>query len=105
MPNVSPFTFFLFMLHCAQLYEQPVKEQFHGGHSITTWTRKGGRWSKKYLFLSTFKVKNVHVGVGGGQKRAKCPHAQCKFVFLTARMLLFGPRNSFLKWDTFIENN
>ena len=41
---------------------------------MTTWTRRGGRWSKKYLFLSTFRVKNVHVEVGGGQKRAKlCP--------------------------------
>ena len=29
----------------------------------------------KYLFLSTFRVRNVHVDVGGGWKRAKlCPH-------------------------------
>ena len=41
------------------------------GHSMTTWTRIGGRWSKKILFLSTFRVKNDHVDIGGGQKRAK----------------------------------
>ena len=46
------------------------------GHSMTTWTRRGGSWSKKSLFLSTFKVKNVHVEVGGGQKRTKlCPRS------------------------------
>ena len=36
------------------------------------------RWwvVKKCLFLSTFMVKNVHVEVGGGHKRAKlCPHS------------------------------
>ena len=44
------------------------------GHSMTTWTKRGGRWFKKSLFLSTFRVKNVHVEVGSGQKRAKlCP--------------------------------
>ena len=52
------------------------KMQPIGGHSMTTWTRRGGRWSKKSLFLSTFRVKNVHVEVGGGQKRAKlCPRS------------------------------
>ena len=55
------------------------KDSFYhrdGGHSMTTWTRRGDRWSKKYLFLSTFRVKNVHVEVGGGQKRAKlCPRS------------------------------
>ena len=25
-------------------------------HSMTTWTRRCGRWSKKFLFLSTFRV-------------------------------------------------
>ena len=38
---------------------------------MTTRTRRGGRWSKKYLFLSMFRVKNVHVEVGDGQKSAK----------------------------------
>ena len=37
------------------------------GHSMTTWTWRGGRWSKK----CQFKVKHVHVEVGGGQKRSK----------------------------------
>ena len=47
-----------------------------GGHSMTTWTRRGGRWSKKCIFLSMFRVKNVQVEVGGGQKRAKlCPRS------------------------------
>ena len=47
-----------------------------GGHSMTTWTRRGGRWSKNSLFLSTIRVKTVHVEVGGGQKRAKlCPRS------------------------------
>ena len=27
-----------------------------------------GRWSKNCQFLSTFKVENVHMEVGGGQK-------------------------------------
>ena len=46
------------------------------GHSRTAWTRKGGRWSKRSLFLSTFRVKNIHLEVGGGQKRAKlCPRS------------------------------
>ena len=46
------------------------------GHTMPMWTRRGGRWSKKSLFLSTFRVKNVHVEVGGGQKRAKlCPRS------------------------------
>ena len=31
---------------------------------------------QKPLFLSTFRVKNVHVEVGGGQRRAKlCPRS------------------------------
>ena len=30
-----------------------------------------GRWSKHCQFLSTFKIRNIHVEVGGGQKRAK----------------------------------
>ena len=30
----------------------------------------------KCLFLSTFRVKNLHVEIGGGQKRATlCPHS------------------------------
>ena len=34
----------------------------------------GGR--KKSPFLSTFRVENVHVEVGGGQKRARlCPRS------------------------------
>ena len=34
------------------------------------------RCSNKCLFLSTFRVKIVHVEVGGGQKRAKlCPRS------------------------------
>ena len=37
---------------------------------MTTWT-KSGRWSKKSRFLSAFRVKNVHVEVGGDQKREK----------------------------------
>ena len=44
------------------------------GRSMTTWTRRGGRWSKKCLFLSTFRVKNVHVEIGGGQKGQNCVH-------------------------------
>ena len=41
---------------------------------MTMWTRKSGRGYKKCLILSTFRVKNVNVEVGGGQKRAKlCP--------------------------------
>ena len=38
---------------------------------MTKCTRRGGMWFKKCQFLSTFKVKYVHVEVGGGQKRAK----------------------------------
>ena len=38
------------------------------GHSLT-WTTRGD--PEKSLFLSTFRVKNVHVDIGGGQKRAK----------------------------------
>ena len=57
-----------------------------GGHSMTTWTRRGGRWSKKGLFCpgsywmipcarSTVRF-NIHVGVGCGQKRTKlCPRS------------------------------
>jgi hypothetical protein len=42
-------------------------------HAMTTWTRRGGQ---KSLFLSTFRVKNVHVEVGGGQKSSKlCPRS------------------------------
>ena len=53
-----------------------VKTFLVRGHSMTTWTRRGGRWSKKSLFLSTFRVKNVRVEVSGGQKRAKlCPRS------------------------------
>ena len=45
---------------------------------MTTWTKSGGKWSKKSLFLSRFRVKNVHIEVGGGQKRAKlCPRSHC----------------------------
>ena len=36
----------------------------------STWTRRGGRWSKNAI-LSTFKVKNVHLEVGGCQRKAK----------------------------------
>ena len=32
------------------------------------------RWSKKSLFLSTFRLKNVYVEVGGGQKGQNCVH-------------------------------
>ena len=43
---------------------------------MTTLTKRGGRWFKKSLFLSMFRVKNVHVEVGGGQKMAKlCPRS------------------------------
>ena len=46
------------------------------GHLITTWTKRGARWSQKSLFLYTFRAKNVHVEVGGGQKRAHlCPRS------------------------------
>ena len=41
------------------------------GHSMTIWTRRVGRWSKQSLFLSTFRVKNIHIDVGSGQKRVK----------------------------------
>ena len=47
------------------------------GRSMTTWTRRGGRWSKKCQFLSTVKVNNVH-SYGGRcwSKRAKlCPRS------------------------------
>ena len=51
-------------------------EKGYFSNSMTMWTRRGGRWSKKSLFLSTFRVKNVHVEVGGGQKRSKlCPRS------------------------------
>ena len=30
-----------------------------------------GRWSKNCQFLSAFKIRNIHVEVGSGQKRAK----------------------------------
>ena len=61
-----------------------------GGHSMTTWTRRGGRWSKKSLFLSTFRVKNVHVEVGGGQKRAKlCPRSHWMPPTLENRLFMF----------------
>ena len=47
-----------------------------GGRSMTTWARRSGRWSKKCLFLSMFRVKNVQVEESGGQKRAKlCPRS------------------------------
>ena len=41
---------------------------------MTTRTRRGGRWFKKCQFLSTLKIKNVHVEVGGGQKMAMSPN-------------------------------
>ena len=41
------------------------------GHSITTWTRGGGGGSKTSSFLSTYRVKNVHVEGGRGSKRGK----------------------------------
>ena len=45
---------------------------------MITWKRRGGGWFKKSLFLSTFRVKNVHIEVGGGQKRAKlCRVIEC----------------------------
>ena len=42
---------------------------------MTTWTRRGGRWSKKHIFFCPYSgLKNVEVG--GGQKRAKlCPRS------------------------------
>ena len=40
-------------------------------HLMVSWSKIGGRWSKNCQFLSTFKIKNVHVKIGGGQKRAK----------------------------------
>ena len=45
----------------------PIIFSNSSGHSMTTWTRRT-------LFWSTFRVKNVHVEVGGGQERTKlCP--------------------------------
>ena len=43
---------------------------------MTTWTRRGGRYVvQKSLFLSTFRVENVHVEVGGGVKKGQnCVH-------------------------------
>ena len=41
---------------------------------MITWTRRGGRWSKKSLFLSMFRVKNIHLEVDGGLKGQNCVH-------------------------------
>ena len=41
------------------------------GRSITTWTRLGGQVVKKCFFLSTFRVKDVHVKVGRQSKMVK----------------------------------
>ena len=46
-----------------------------GGHSITTWTRRGGQ--KNSVFVHAQGIKTVHAGgVGVGQKMAKfCPRS------------------------------
>ena len=68
------------------------------GHSMTTWTRRGARWSKKYLFLSTFRVKNVQVEVGGGQKKAKlCPRSHW-MPPLQPILLTFGSEMGYRMW-------
>ena len=42
------------------------------GHSITTWTRRGGEGPKLAIFVHVQYIKNVHGGrYLGGQERAK----------------------------------
>ena len=61
---------------------------FLGGRSMTTWTRKGWQVVKKCLFLSTFRVKNVHVEVGGGQKEQNCVHVviECPLIYVLSKL-------------------
>ena len=58
---------------------------------LCTWTRRGGRWSKKSLFLSTFRVENVHVEIGGVvKKKAKlCPRSHWMPPTLENRLFMF----------------
>ena len=46
------------------------------GHSMTKWTRRGGRCSKKCLSLSTFRVKNSHKEVCACSKMGKIVFTQ-----------------------------
>ena len=53
-------------------WEYQVKMQSpQWGHSITTWTRWGGRDQKMSVFVHAQGIKTVHAGGGGGQKNAK----------------------------------
>ena len=62
--------------YCAYYGLRQLFFLLNGGRSMTTWTRSGGKWSKNAYFWSTFRVKNVCVEVGGGQKRTKlCPRS------------------------------
>ena len=48
---------------------------------MTTWTRRGWYLGgvQECLFLSTLKVKNVLVEVGGGQNGQNCVHEDIEF--------------------------
>ena len=86
-------------LSCIFLIHQNVPQtmSFHLRYIISriTWTRRGGRWSKKSLFLSTFRFKNVHVHSFFGS----CGFQWCGFhlcVFSKMLSLLYKLRNTVL---------